>query len=299
MRDGTGITLIDLDWVARAPREYDLSSAARRFRAGEIDRSTYRRVLPGLRPRRPRLGGAASHGSGGGPRRRRLPHLGQPSPRPRPRLAARTSCGCGARRCERRADGRIGDALTAPGAARSLQAPSSGRGRDLSQSAKASLLTAPARRACTCASASDPVVPSRSRTTRVTSRPERLRPKVQWTRTVCPSRTSPATSAASRTVRPLVRHLLAVDERALEIGQVRHVRRRAGTRRRRRGPRRRRCRCHAPSRSRPGSRRARDWGGCASAGRRARRPAALRARWSSSRWFLRQFRSPSWRPRDV
>ncbi len=41
MRDGSGITLIDLDWVARAPREYDLSSAARRFRAGEIDRSTY------------------------------------------------------------------------------------------------------------------------------------------------------------------------------------------------------------------------------------------------------------------
>ncbi len=40
-RDGEP-TLIDLDWVARAPREYDLASASRRFRAGEIDRDTYR-----------------------------------------------------------------------------------------------------------------------------------------------------------------------------------------------------------------------------------------------------------------
>ncbi len=36
-----GPRLIDLDWVAWAPREYDLSSASRRFRAGEIGRSTY------------------------------------------------------------------------------------------------------------------------------------------------------------------------------------------------------------------------------------------------------------------
>ena len=36
-----GPRLIDLDWVASAPREYDLSSASRRFRAGEIGRSTY------------------------------------------------------------------------------------------------------------------------------------------------------------------------------------------------------------------------------------------------------------------
>ena len=42
MRDGLRPTLIDLDWVARAPREYDLASASRRFRAGEIDRATYR-----------------------------------------------------------------------------------------------------------------------------------------------------------------------------------------------------------------------------------------------------------------
>ncbi|HEX5561465.1 MAG TPA: phosphotransferase [Nocardioidaceae bacterium] len=36
-----GPRLIDLDWVARAPREYDLSSASRRFRAGEIPRRAY------------------------------------------------------------------------------------------------------------------------------------------------------------------------------------------------------------------------------------------------------------------
>jgi len=42
LRDGRGVTLIDLDWVARAPREYDLASASRRFRSGEIDRATYR-----------------------------------------------------------------------------------------------------------------------------------------------------------------------------------------------------------------------------------------------------------------
>jgi len=42
MHDGTGAALIDLDWVAVAPREYDLASASRRFRAGELDRATYR-----------------------------------------------------------------------------------------------------------------------------------------------------------------------------------------------------------------------------------------------------------------
>src|SRR4051812_32853879 len=42
LRDGRAVTLIDLDWVARAPREYDLASASRRFRSGEIDRATYR-----------------------------------------------------------------------------------------------------------------------------------------------------------------------------------------------------------------------------------------------------------------
>lgn len=37
-----GARLIDLDWVVRAPREYDLASAARRFRDGVISRRTYR-----------------------------------------------------------------------------------------------------------------------------------------------------------------------------------------------------------------------------------------------------------------
>jgi hypothetical protein len=41
MRTPSGPRLIDLDWVARAPREYDLASAARRFRAGAISRRTY------------------------------------------------------------------------------------------------------------------------------------------------------------------------------------------------------------------------------------------------------------------
>jgi phosphotransferase family enzyme len=36
-----GPRLIDLDWVARAPREYDLSSASRRFRAGQLSGRTY------------------------------------------------------------------------------------------------------------------------------------------------------------------------------------------------------------------------------------------------------------------
>ena len=42
MHDGDTATLIDLDWVARGPREYDLTSASRRYRAGEMDRATYR-----------------------------------------------------------------------------------------------------------------------------------------------------------------------------------------------------------------------------------------------------------------
>jgi hypothetical protein len=41
MRTPAGPRLIDLDWVAWAPREYDLASAARRVRAGEISRRTY------------------------------------------------------------------------------------------------------------------------------------------------------------------------------------------------------------------------------------------------------------------
>jgi hypothetical protein len=42
-----GPRLIDLDWVARAPREYDLASAARRFRVGDISRRTYARFCRG------------------------------------------------------------------------------------------------------------------------------------------------------------------------------------------------------------------------------------------------------------
>ena len=41
MRTPAGPRLIDLDWVAWAPREYDLASAARRVRAGEISPRTY------------------------------------------------------------------------------------------------------------------------------------------------------------------------------------------------------------------------------------------------------------------
>jgi len=41
MRTASGPRLIDLDWVARAPREYDLASAARRLRSGEISRRSY------------------------------------------------------------------------------------------------------------------------------------------------------------------------------------------------------------------------------------------------------------------
>ncbi|MGN6251128.1 MAG: phosphotransferase enzyme family protein [Marmoricola sp.] len=37
-----GPRLIDPDWVARGPLEYDLASAARRFTRGEIDRTSYR-----------------------------------------------------------------------------------------------------------------------------------------------------------------------------------------------------------------------------------------------------------------
>ncbi|MBB2924326.1 hypothetical protein [Cellulomonas cellasea] len=42
VRSGVTPLLIDLDFVARAPREYDLTSAARRFVAGEIDAAAYR-----------------------------------------------------------------------------------------------------------------------------------------------------------------------------------------------------------------------------------------------------------------
>ncbi len=47
MRRPGGPVLIDLDFVARAPREYDLTSAARRFEAGEIDAATYRDFCAG------------------------------------------------------------------------------------------------------------------------------------------------------------------------------------------------------------------------------------------------------------
>jgi hypothetical protein len=41
MRTAAGPRLIDLDWVARAPREYDLAAASRRVRDGEISRHAY------------------------------------------------------------------------------------------------------------------------------------------------------------------------------------------------------------------------------------------------------------------
>ncbi len=41
LRTARGPRLIDLDWAAAAPREYDLASASRRFRAGEISRRAY------------------------------------------------------------------------------------------------------------------------------------------------------------------------------------------------------------------------------------------------------------------
>lgn len=43
MRTAAGPRLIDLDWVAVAPREYDLAAASRRVRDGEISRPTYAR----------------------------------------------------------------------------------------------------------------------------------------------------------------------------------------------------------------------------------------------------------------
>lgn len=43
MRTPTGPRLIDLDWVGRAPREYDLSSASRRVANGEISKKAYAR----------------------------------------------------------------------------------------------------------------------------------------------------------------------------------------------------------------------------------------------------------------
>jgi len=47
MRRPGGAVLIDLDFAARAPREYDLTSAARRYEAGEIDAATYRDFCEG------------------------------------------------------------------------------------------------------------------------------------------------------------------------------------------------------------------------------------------------------------
>lgn len=47
LRSGQGPRLIDLDWVARAPREYDLASAARRVRSGEISGGDYRAFCAG------------------------------------------------------------------------------------------------------------------------------------------------------------------------------------------------------------------------------------------------------------
>jgi hypothetical protein len=47
MRRPGGPVLIDLDFVARAPREYDLTSAARRYESGEIDAATYREFCDG------------------------------------------------------------------------------------------------------------------------------------------------------------------------------------------------------------------------------------------------------------
>jgi hypothetical protein len=47
LRSGRGPRLIDLDWVARAPREYDLAGAARRVRTGEIGRVDYRAFCEG------------------------------------------------------------------------------------------------------------------------------------------------------------------------------------------------------------------------------------------------------------
>ena len=42
MRGPRGPVLIDMDWAAVAPREYDLAGAARRARSGEMARHTYR-----------------------------------------------------------------------------------------------------------------------------------------------------------------------------------------------------------------------------------------------------------------
>jgi hypothetical protein len=43
LRGPFGPLLIDLDWVATGPREYDLASAARRLRNGELSRRSYAR----------------------------------------------------------------------------------------------------------------------------------------------------------------------------------------------------------------------------------------------------------------
>ena len=43
LRGPAGPLLIDLDWVAVGPREYDLASAPRRVRSGQLSRTTYAR----------------------------------------------------------------------------------------------------------------------------------------------------------------------------------------------------------------------------------------------------------------
>ena len=47
LRTPSGPRLIDLDWAAHGPREYDLAAAARRVRNGEISRRTYARFCAG------------------------------------------------------------------------------------------------------------------------------------------------------------------------------------------------------------------------------------------------------------
>jgi hypothetical protein len=47
LRTSGGPRLIDLDWVAHGPREYDLAGAARRFRCGEIDAEAYHAFCDG------------------------------------------------------------------------------------------------------------------------------------------------------------------------------------------------------------------------------------------------------------
>jgi hypothetical protein len=41
MASADAVRLIDLDWTVMGPRELDLAPVARRYRTGEIDRTTY------------------------------------------------------------------------------------------------------------------------------------------------------------------------------------------------------------------------------------------------------------------